>query len=380
MKRCALLFDAPDGGVAEHVARLALGLRNRGWDPWLVGPEDAATYLTVGGGVVPIARLPFRPGYHHPLDDIRVLLGVIALLRRNRFDLVNTHSPKIGVMGRMVASFLELPVVATAHGFAFNPAVRPWPGRAVSLAVERRLASRTDAIICVSGEVRQQALDRHLAPAEILHTVHNGAPACDATLEPDEALEGFSSEGPLAGCISVLRAGKGVEVFIQAAQEVLTILPEARLAVIGNGEAREQLERYSRDLGLDGRFRFFDYRPPSARQLQAIDVFVLPSPWDAFGIAALEAMACGVPQVATNAGGVPEVVSDGVTGLLCPPNDPTALADRIFRLLSDASLRTRMSNASRERHRSLFTLDRMLDETAAVFDRVVADRSKVLRS
>jgi glycosyltransferase involved in cell wall biosynthesis len=100
---------------------------------------------------------------------------------------------------------------------------------------------------------------------------------------------------------------------------------------------------------------------------------VLSSPWEAFPIAPLEAMACGVPQVTTGVGGTSEAVSDGETGLLCRPNDPRDLANGIVRLLSDPRLRARMSAASRERHRHLFTLERMLDQTVTVFDRVAAE-------
>ena len=375
MKGCLLLFDAPDGGVPEHVMRLALGLRERGWDPWLAGPESASIYQSLRPSDIPITRLPFRHVYFHPRDDGRVLRDLIGLMRHHRFDLVNTHSPKAGAIGRLVALAVGVPAVSTAHGFTFDPTIRGWPGRTVSLCVERLLAPRTDAIICVSDAVRRVALEHHLKAPDTLLTVHNGAPSYDAALEPDPELERFSSEGPLAGCITGLRpgkAGKGVEVFLEAGQHVFARLPEARLAVIGNGVLREELERYARALGLDRRLRFFDYRAPSARALRSLDVFVLSTPWEAFAIAPLEAMACGVPQVATDVGGTSEAVSDGETGLLCPPNDPPGLAERIVRLLSDPDLRVRMSEASRERHRRSFTLDRMLDETAAVFDLVAA--------
>ena len=378
MRRCLLLFDAPDGGVAEHVMRLALGLPERGWEPWLVGPESAVTYELLRPTGIPIARLPFRPGYDHPLDDARVLRHLIGLMRGRRFDLVHTHSPKAGTIGRVVALASGIPAVATAHGFSFDPAIRGWPGRAVSLRLERLLAPRTDALICVSDAVRRLALEHQLSVPEALLTVHNGTPSCDPALKPEPDLEQFASEGPLAACITVLRPGKwgkGVEVFLDAGRHVLARLPEARLAVVGNGVLRAELERYARALGHDRRLRFFDYKPPSARQLRSLDVFVLSSPWEAFAIAPLEAMACGVPQVATDVGGTSEAVSDGETGLLCPPNDAPRLAERIIRLLSDPDLRSRMSLASRERHRRLFTLDRMLDRTVAVFDRV-ADREQ----
>jgi len=167
--------------------------------------------------------------------------------------------------------------------------------------------------------------------------------------------------------------GKGVHTFVEAGRHVLDRQPQARLAVIGNGPLRDDLERRARALGLGERLRFFDYTAPSARQLRALDVFVLASPWEAFPIGPLEAMACGVPQVTTAVGGTPEAVRDGTTGLLCPPADPPALADRVVRLLGDPALRARMSEASRERHRRLFTIERMLGETAAVYERVAAE-------
>jgi glycosyltransferase involved in cell wall biosynthesis len=372
VRRCLLAFDAPDGGVAEHVFRLATGLGERGWQPWVAGPESAVVYAGLEAAGVPIVRLPVRPGYAHPIDDVRALRRLSELLRQRRFDLVNTHSPKAGVLARLAAFAGGVPSVATAHGFAFNPAIRGPAGRAFSLLVEQLLAPRTQAFICVSHAVRQLAIDHRLAPPTALHTVHNGAPACEPRPDAVTELERFSREGPLAGCVTVLRPGKGVETFLAAAPRVLEQVPSARLAVIGNGTLSARLQSDAKALGLDGRLRFFPYAPPSARQLRSLDVFVLPSPWEAFPIASLEALACGVPQVATNVGGIPEAVREGTTGLLCPPGDPDRLAQCVVRLLSDSDLRARMSRASRERHRRRFTVERMLDETAAVFDRVAA--------
>ena len=379
MRRCLLVFDAPDGGVAEHVLRLALGLGARDWEAWVAGPRSAVIYPRLAEAGVPVLKLPLRPGYRHAVEDGRVIGRLLGLLSGRRFELVNTHSPKAGALGRLAAVRAGVPVIVTAHGFAFNPAVRGPAGRMLSLGIERLLAPRTSAFICVSEAVRRLALERSLAAASALHTVHNGAPACDGGPAGSPELERFSREGPLAACITVLRPGKGVETFLEAAPLVLDRLPDARLAIIGNGSLRPALERQARALELDGRLRFFEYTPPSARQLRSLDVFVLPSPWEAFPIGPLEAMACGVPQVATDVGGVPEAVSDGETGLLCPPGDPGRLAGCLVRLLGDPALVARMSSASRERHGRLFTLERMLDRTAAVYDRVVSPPERQAR-
>jgi glycosyltransferase involved in cell wall biosynthesis len=357
------------------VLRLAVGLGDRGWDPWVAGPESASTYAALESRDIPIVRLPFRAGYRHMLDDARVLRALIGLLRHQHFDLLHARSNKAGVLGRLAARLAGVAAVYDPAGWTFHPAFRGPAGRAFSHCVERLLARQTYAFICTSEAERRLALEHRIAPAEVLHVVANAAPGCDEPLERDSELEHFSREGPLAGCITALRPEKGVDIFLRAAPHVLEGLPEARLAVIGNGGLGGELRGQARVLGLDERLRFFDYRRPSANQLRSLDVFVHPSPrYEAFGIALAEAMACGVPQVTTGVGGASEVVCDGQTGFLCRPNDPAHLAERIVELLSDVELRSRMSEASRERHRRSFTPGRMVRETATVFDLVAAGR------
>jgi glycosyltransferase involved in cell wall biosynthesis len=375
--RCLLIFEPPDGGVAENVMRLALGLPERGFEVTLAGPHDALPYAQLEGRV-PIHRLPFERGYGHPARDAAALRALIALLRRERFDLAHAHSAKAGVLGRIAAKVTGTPSLYSPHCFPF---VGPWgmPRRVFSTAVERGLGPVTDGILCVADQERRLALDKHLVPEEALHVVHNGAPPCEFEGPRDAALDEWRGDGPLAACIAVLRPQKAVHVFVDAAPAVLARVPDARLAVVGNGELRAELEQRARALGLDGRLRFFDFVPPAARQLASLDVFVLPSSWEAFPISVLEAMACGVPQIATDVGGTAEAVADDETGFLCPPEDPVALADRLARLLGDAALRARMADASRHRFDQHFRIETMLDGTAAVYERMIASSRRAGR-
>jgi glycosyltransferase involved in cell wall biosynthesis len=366
--RCILIFEPPDGGVAENVMQLALGLPERGFDVTLAGPQDALPYAELEG-TVDIHRLPFERGYGHPLRDVDALRRLTSILRRGRFDLVHSHSAKAGVLGRIAAKATGTPSLYSPHCFPF---VGPWgpPRRIFSTTVERALGPVTDGILCVADQERGLALEKRLVPPERLFVVHNGAPDCGDDVARDVELDGWEG-GPLAATMAVLRPQKAVHVFVEAAPAILARVPDARLAVIGNGEERARLEARARELGLGDRLRFVDFKPPSSRQLRSLDVFVLPSSWEAFPISVLEAMACGVPQVATDVGGTSEALADGVTGLLCPPEDPAALADRVATLLEDEAMRARMAEDGRRRFDERFRIERMLDGTAEVYERVL---------
>ena len=371
MPRVLLAFEPPDGGVAENVLRLASGLPERGFDVALAGPEEAIIYPQLPAGTH-IERFPFERGYGHPLRDAQALRHLVALLRREHFDLVHCHSAKLGALGRVAAKLTRTRVVYSPHCFPF---VGPWglPRRAFSTTVERVLGPASDGIICVADEERRLALDKHIAREAKLHVVHNGSKPCEQ-VEGDPELAAFAEEGPLAASMAVMREQKSIDVFIDAAPLVLERVPQARLAVIGDGPLRDELVARAAAIDHGGRLRFFGFTPPASRQLRSIDVFVLPSSWEAFPISILEAMACGVPQVATDVGGTSEALVDGETGLLVPPHDPAALAEAIAALLADPGRRRQMGERGRARHAELFTLDRMVDATAAAY-RVVLSGS-----
>jgi len=363
MRRCLLVFEPPEGGVAEHVLRLALGLPAHGWDPTVIGPPASMVYPALREAGVPVVPLSLRAGFGSPRADLLAARSLSAIVRRGRFDLVHLHSAKAGVLGRVLPRRARK-VVYSPHLFGFEGP--PGPRRPISRALERALAPRTDAIVCVAESERQAALKNRIAPATKLRVVPSGAD-CPSGLPADTELEAFASGRPLVACLTVLRRQKTVHVFLEAAALVLQRLPTARLAVVGDGPLKPDLEKRARELGIAEEVRFFAFSPPSARQLASLDVYVLPSAWEAFPIGILEAMACGVPQVVTDVGGSSEAVVHGETGLLCPPNQPRALAEAIVTLVEDDHLRVRMSSASRARHRRLFGLEPMVARMAALY-------------
>ena len=160
-------------------------------------------------------------------------------------------------------------------------------------------------------------------------------------------------------------------MLLDAVPAILAAVPEAEIVIAGDGPQRDELRAHP----SAGRVRWEPYRPPASNHLRELDVYVLASSWEAFPIGPLEALACGVPQVVTAVGGTREAVVPE-TGLLIPPRDPGALAGAVIELLHDPVRRTRMAAASRERHAAHFTVDRMVAGTAAVYDRVLANRRR----
>jgi glycosyltransferase involved in cell wall biosynthesis len=317
---------------------------------------------------LPVHLLPFVHGYRKPVSDVRVLSQLVPLLRRERYDLVHCHSSKAGASGRVAAGLSRTPVIYSPHGFAFK-AGHPLL-RGAFRVIERVLAPRARRIVCVSDDERRLAESAGLAGGRRLRVIHNGCRACEP-IEPDTALEALRAEGPLAATVTVLRPEKGVDVFIDAVPLILERMPEARLAVVGSGPEEAALRERARPLDDEPRFRFLAFEPPAARHLRAIDVFVLASLREGLPIGLLEAMACGVPQVATAVGGTPEAVT-GDTGVLVPPSDPAAVAEATVTLLRDPELRRRMAEASRLRHAEAFTVERMVGETDALYREVLS--------
>ena len=369
MARVALVCEPPHGGVAEHVFQLALGLGEHGHEAVVFGPHEFEPAARLAAAGLPFRVVGLRRDYAHPHRDAAVIASVARALRAGGFELVHAHSAKAGVLGRLAARATRMPSVYTPHGFPFVGDVSAARKRFATL-IERRLAPATAAIICVCEAERRVAAASRLTPRH-LAVVHNGCPP-ERGIAPDPALVALRGAGLAVGAISVLRREKGLDVLVRAAPRILAAVSEASVAIVGDGPERDTLEQCARTLGLDAedRFAFVPFAPPSERYLHILDVLAVPSAWDAFPIGVLEAQACGVPQVASAVGGIPEAVVPE-TGILVPAGEPERLADAVIELLRDRGRREAMAAASRARHAELFTVDRMVAGTAAVYDRVL---------
>jgi len=181
--------------------------------------------------------------------------------------------------------------------------------------------------------------------------------------------------GPIVGAVTRLSTEKGVDVAVRA----LATMPETTFVVVGGGGQLQELEQLAEDLGRGERTFFFGYQPDPQDYVAGMDVVVQPSRREAVGLAVLEAMAAGLPVVATDVGGMGEAVVDGVTGFLVPPDDVDALADALGQLVGDSELRTRMGAAARARYEEHFSAARLARTYEALYDELAPPATRAPR-
>jgi glycosyltransferase involved in cell wall biosynthesis len=241
---------------------------------------------------------------------------------------------------------------------------------------------QVDCFIAASEAIRQM-LAADGVPAERTVTIHEGIDVDRvAAAPPVNVHEAFwlPHDAPLVGNVAALVPHKGQRHLIEAAHLVVQEFPDARFVILGEGELREGLEHLVKTYHLEKHVLLPGFRADVFGCIKGFDVFAMSSVTEGLGTSLLDAMACARPIVATRAGGIPEIVEDGVNGLLVQPRDHAAMAAAIVRMLKDAGLRRRMGDAGFARVRERFTVERMVAATAAQYARVagrghVADNS-----
>ena len=339
------------GGSERHLLTLLPALAERGVDVSFLGLDDPsrAPDPFYDALTVPYERLS-APRDLDPLLALRVRRAVRGS------DLVHTHLVHADVYGAFGARRL----VSTKHNDD--------PFRAGAFRfVERVLARRAERIIAITGSLARFQVERVGLPAAKVEVIHYGlddVPRAWGTNPPDPV----PADAPVLLAVCRLEPQKGVDVAVRALPEI----PGAHLVVLGEGPQRGELERLASELGvpvhLPGRV------PDVAAWLRRANVLVHPARWEGFGLAVLEAMLASLPVVATRVSSIPEIVADGETGVLVPPDDPSALAAAVNRALADPA---GYGERGLARARTEFSVAKMADRTLAVYETAVQkDRSR----
>ena len=302
--------------------------------------------------------------------DLSAAWRLARLVKQLKPDVIHAHDPHAVAMAALALSM---------WGGSRTAPPRPplVASRRVDFHMKANALSRwkyrqVDCFVCASDAIRAMVIADGVPPARAV-TVHEGIDLAHVAAAPAADLHAdlwLPHHAPIVGNVAALVPHKGQRHLVEAAAIVVTQVPDARFVIAGEGELRAQLERQIKERHLEKHVFLAGFRPDILSVHKAFDVFVMSSLTEGLGTSLLDAMACGKPIVATTAGGMPEVVADGDTGLLVPPRDDQALAAAIVRLLKDPASRAAMGAAGERRVRELFSSERMVQDTLQVYQRV----------
>jgi glycosyltransferase involved in cell wall biosynthesis len=372
------------GGPTQHVVNLTRGL-SATYPTLLVcgsvqdGEEEMTDVLSGSG--VPVHRIPELGRSVRPGQDVAALAKLVRLLREVRPEIVHTHTAKAGTLGRIAALLAGVPHrVHTFHGHTFQGYFRPAVSQ-VFLAVERLLARSSDRIIALSDAQARDLVDRYgVAKRSALRVVPLGLDLSmlgteNATAHRREFREEVgAADRPIVTIVGRLVPVKRHDLFVDAVAKLRGKGVNGVFVVVGGGPERERLEARAAVQGVADDVRFLGWRRDLDRIYAGSDVVALCSDNEGTPVALIEAMAAGVPVVATAVGGVPDVLDGGRLGRLVPSGSVDALAAAIHDLLTDPGLRANLSACGRPAAVARFGVERLLADVTALYDELLGFR------
>jgi glycosyltransferase involved in cell wall biosynthesis len=372
-------------GAGGNTLLSALGADPERHEVWVAGAPGGPLWKRAERHGIGTVKLPHLREVVSPLHDLIVLVELVRLLRRGRFNVVHTHSSKAGFLGRLAAWLARTPVVVhTIHGFSWH-GFMGWPRRRFYVALERMVEPMTDAFLAVAPQVALEAVEMRIARPERIAVAPSAVELDRIPHETDIGVRaelGISAEERVVGTVGRLDYQKAPLDFVRMAALVVESYRDVRFVMVGEGNLASAARAEARRLGVD--ITFTGYRADAARIAASFDVYVVASLYEGLGRALTEAIASGRAVVATAVNGVVDLVEPGITGLLVPPADPEALARSVAWLLEHPEEGRRMGEAGRERARALFdpkVMCRVIDDTyARLLDRPTREPSRRRRS
>lgn len=364
-------------GVSTHVTLANQVLQRRGWETLLVHgrvqPDELEIDLPIEG--VRMRRLPTMARPVDPIADLRTAGSLLRIIRGFRPDIVHTHHSKAGLLGRSAALLAGVPRIHTFHGHVFEG----YFGRRTSatiVAAERLLATRTSRLVALGPLQRDDLLARGIGRPDRFDIVPLGLDldrfrAADRTTARRDL--GVSPDAFAVVLVGRLVPIKRIDRLVRVFATLHAAHPGARLYVIGDGSERAAAEAQAAAAGLADSVTFCGWRSDTAAWYAAADIVVITSDNEGTPLTLIEAAAAGRPAVATAVGGVADVVTDEVTGLLAAADDEPALAAAMIRMAAEPELRARLGAAA-PAAAARFGIERLVDDLERIYDRVLEGR------
>jgi L-malate glycosyltransferase len=340
-------------GGQRQVLLTVLGLRERGHRAVLVAhPEgELAKRASEGHDLI---RLAPRAEV-----DLHAAWRFSRIIKDLKPDVVHAHDPHavaVAALALSLSTSPQVPALIASRRVAF---------RLKSNAFSRWKYHQVDCFIAASDSIHAMLLTDGIEASRVV-TVYEGIDIHRIQAEPAANIHAelwLPTHAPIVGAAGALTSEKGHRYLIDAAALVVREVPDARFVILGEGDLRPALERQVKELRLEKHVLLPGFRPDVLAFLRSFDLFVMPSVAEGLGTSLLDAMAASKATIASNTGGIPEVVVEGETGLLVPPRDHHALTHAIVQLLKDPALRERMGRAGLERVQRIFSAGRMVEQT-----------------
>ncbi len=349
------------GGAETFVRYTAPYLRSNGWDLRVIT-------MISGGALVEELRQKNVPVLELDMNskaDLSALLRLVRLWKQDKPDILHTHLYHAGITGRFFGSWLDIkPIVVHQHGPEVERnGFRSW--------LDAITSSRVTQFIASCFAVSRTMQDREGIPSQKIKVIYNGI-RIPNRLDTAKPVEWQEPEGSITiACVGRFMPEKGHEYLLDAMAILKSNGYSPHLVFFGDGPLLTHIKSQSQKYGMSSQITFMGVRRDILEWLPLFDIFVLPSAWEGVSLALLEAMASGLPVIATAVGGTSEVVIDYENGILVPSGDVSALADALIVLIDNPDLRTRMGEAAHQRISQEFTVDQSVNKISHLYDQLL---------
>ncbi len=384
-------FD--QGGSAQVVFLTLLGLKKQNFVPvFLTGlslesqmkeKELTATENNIQqlkSEDIKFIQSPFLVRRINIIKDLEALFDMWRVIKKNNPLIVHTHSSKAGLLGRLAAKLAGVPIIVhSPHGHVFVGYFGPIKTK-IFIILERLASRITDKIIALTQREKEDHIRLRIGSEDTFVIIHSGVELNkfkEMPLIEGQNLRknlGLPEDALIIGTSGRLEPVKGPEFLIKAANRIISQYPNTFFLFVGDGSLRRDLEKKALDLGIEKNIVFLGWRNDVSKIISIYDIFVLPSLNEGMGRVLVEAMALGKPIVASNAGGIPDLITHGKTGFLVPPKNSKELAKYIQILLENKEKRVKMGLAGKKMALN-FSKEIMVSKTVELYQHLMIQKN-----
>lgn len=351
------------GGASNYIGTLSEGLSQRN-HRIMFACQNGDYYKRKFRTSIIYENIPFSPSSIKNL--IPSVIQIVSIIKKERIQIINSHHRFTSFVGKISSLLTSVPLVSTMLEIKFD---RSWM-TALGLG---------NYIIAISQAIKDHIILQYQISPERIKVIRKGIPpSSPLTIYQKNLLRqelGLNPACFLIGCVGRLSSEKGQKYLLEAAPDVLLCHPYSQFVFIGDGTEKQNLEKLVESLGLGRSVKFLGWRDDVDDVIDIMDLIVIPSISEGLGIAALEALSHKKAVIASQTGGLPEIIQSEKTGLLVPPGNPFALREAIIQLLKDSDLRVKLGENGYQTIKADYSVSRMIDETERLYKIAIGNHS-----